>query len=242
MIGERRTFGLYYMDVGRGTDAVLVDSGYPFYFSWSTFANDPRILGYAGRERLDLINVEAQPGGHAHARVYTFDQSSETFVGLQSKFSTPLWLSNNQAIFAVGAGNEMYVVQVSLGEPRYESVIAKCHTRSPLRFIASPNEQLLAYAPTEGGFFLCEIGRDKHGVHKIVSTEAVTAFCWSPDSRYLLWCYLDIAMRCFFWAVYDVERDVKYRLSSFVPSQDVMQNYFPFFLSVCSQHDRVFTR
>jgi len=232
---ERRTFGVFLVDVGKGGSEVhLMQTGFPFFFSWFEHEGSPYIVAHISRERIEILNVELRQKEECQKesvqRFFTFENQSVDGINQISRFSTPIWLSKtNQVIFATGGAGgraESSIIRASLTE-KTELIISKCLTKSPLRFTVSPDERILAFAPSEGGLHVFKLGET--GRVSTVSANVMTAFFWSPNSRYLLWCYLDINMRCFYWAAHDFERETAYRLSSFVPSQDLMNNYFPFF-------------
>lgn len=198
---ERRTFGVHLVDVGvGGTEASLIHTGFPFFFSWSNYPNDPRIMAHISRQKLEIFDIEQRTSTPIH----NFDPANSADLnGQVSRFSTPFWLaSTHQALYAVSGGGrtESYIICIDMLGQKRETIVAKCHTKSPLRFIASPNERFVAYAPTEGGLYASVLGEEEY-LHKMVSSDVMTGFCWSPNSRYLLWCYLDITVRCFYWGM-----------------------------------------
>ena len=110
-----------------------------------------------------------------------------------------MYKENERTEAGAGGRAESSIICASLTE-KTETIISKCLTKSPLRFTVSSDERLLAFAPSEGGLYVFRLG--EIGRISTLSEKVMTAFFWSPDSRYLLWCYLDIAMRCFYWGMY----------------------------------------
>lgn len=233
-----REFGLFIVDVANGgKEAALVDYGMPLYFAWSNHAQDSRIMTHISRDRFELIHVQDGnlPRGPSldilppspPNPLYPYQKSR------LSTFSCPVWLCNTDRVIYTVTANDpldehaLHLVMSPLGRPDQELILARCRAQTSFHYAASPDEKLLAFAQDDGGVHILVLDSNNPAV--LVSRDAVVAFFWSPNSRYLLFASLEIAQRCFYWGIYDHHRRISYRLSSFMPSKDLMNNYFPFF-------------
>jgi len=233
-----RAFGLFIVDVAKGgKEATLVEYGMPVYFTWSNHPHDSRIMTHISGDRFELVHIlEGNTPRGPSLEILPPATPNPLFPHLKSRLSTfscPIWLSStDRVIYTVCAfdpndEHALYLVMSPLGRPDQELILARCRAQTSFHYAVSPDEKLLAFSQDDGGVHILVLDSTNPAV--LVSRDAVVAFFWGPNSRYLLFASLEIGQRCFYWGIYDHQRRLSYRLSSFIPSKDLMNNYFPFF-------------
>jgi hypothetical protein len=161
------------VDVSTGTSSVL-DTGAPFYFSWSPTAD--RMITHVGTERFEILTTD---GNRANAGTTSAD------------YLAPQWTISG--IFHV---DEMALTIETLEETREQIVgvtgvtafVANDQgTRVALQSLSASTAVSLAQGELEtvptNQVVVVDVGS---GEVEVVSTEPVLGFFWSPDGESLL--------------------------------------------------------
>ena len=217
---------------GGGSRGASIDSGQPYYFSWSP--DGDRMLVHVGVDRLEFLDLEG---------------AGETVDDAPGAFQAPNWIGDDLVYVAVDGQRQRLVLgDAATGETRtlleFDGFIQFLLSpdRSQIAFQIAGDEQdggvvaagqnailasaPLAQAPTNS-LGLLDVAT---GDVRTLTLELVVAFFWSPDGR-LLSMGADTAAgeeRWFRWTVWN-GADPVVQTDRFRPSLTFVQNYLPFF-------------
>lgn len=184
-------FDLGVIDVGRGVDQRIVDTGAPFWFDWSPDADS--FIVHASGLRLDLVPI---------------DGPSQVIEEVPGSFQAPTWMNTDQPlIYADQVDNEQFLV---VANPLFGGRRPLLTYDGYLQFVASEATGLMAvqvideanapipqvitasYQDDEFADPVDEIFRNQlylmqvfGGAPFVISDEAARAFWWSPDGSRL---------------------------------------------------------
>jgi TolB protein len=223
---DEPSIALRLVDVSEKDESIrTLASGQPFYFSWSP--DGSRLLAHIDNERVEVYDVTAAGGG------------AQSLVISGGAFSAPQWSTNGeQLVYAIADDQAQHLLVTDVaGQP----LKAVTDYEGRVSFLLSPDDRQLAYVATDaeveastlGPLYVVDLETQRT---RELSDRPVLAFYWSPDGRKLAFLALDtvngrIGLR---WNVWDGQATRRY--AGFFPSQELLQNYLPFFDQYAQSH------
>lgn len=220
------SMALRVVDLGQGSDTVkTLAAGQPFYFSWSPGGD--RLLAHIDGERIEVYDVAAE-GSTARSLAIT-----------GSAFSAPQWSADGERlVYAVADAQTQRLLLSDLGGQAVSDVT---DYDGRISFQLSANGRQVAYVATDADVQASTLGPlyvvdAETQQTRELSDRPVVAFYWSPDGQKLAFLALDtinghIGLR---WNVWDGRVTRQY--AGFFPSQELLENYLPFFDQYAQSH------
>ena len=202
-----------------------VAAGQPFYFSWSP--DGSRLLAHIDGERVEVYDIAA------------VGSSAQSLAISGSAFSAPQWSADgSRLIYAV---SDAQTQRLLLADPTGEALGDVTDYDGRISFQLSPDGRQVAYVATDaaveastlGPLYVVDAATQQT---RELSNRPVIAFYWSPDGQKLAFLTLDavngrIGLR---WNIWNGRVTRQY--AGFFPSQELLENYIPFFDQYAQSH------
>jgi TolB protein len=207
------TLGLGLVDVeGGGTEGRALDSGQPYYFSWSP--SGEQILVHVGTERLEVVGLDG----------------SRTEVGdAPGTFRAPAWSADGRTmVYARRAGDAQELVVRDL---RNGSTRVLLPFEGTIGFVLSPDGGKVAVQALggEGGptpLFVIDLAS---GEATEITTDLAAAFYWSPTGDRLLFLTPELFQQIVLLRAHVWDGSSRLAFARFLPSPAWAEEYLPFF-------------
>jgi TolB protein len=220
------SMALRVVDLGPADETVkTLAAGQPFYFSWSP--DGSRLLAHIDGERVEVYDVAA--GGNA----------VQSLAISGSAFSAPQWSADgSRLIYAV---TDAQTQRLLITDPAGRALGDVTDYDGRISFQLSPDGRQVAYVATDAAADASTLGPlyivdAETQQTRELSDRPVVAFYWSPDGQKLAFLTLDtvnghIGLR---WNIWNGKVTRQY--VGFFPSQELLENYIPFFDQYAQSH------
>lgn len=220
------SMALRLVDLNEGNETVkTLAAGQPFYFSWSPDGN--RLLTHIDGERVEVYDVAAE------------SSAAKSLAISGSAFSAPQWSADGERLMYAVADQQTQ--RLLLSDLSGQAVRDVTNYDGRISFQLSADGRQVAYvatgadmqASTLGSLYVVDAETQQT---RELSDRPVLAFYWSPDGQKLAFLTLDtinghIGLR---WNVWDSQVTRQY--TGFFPSQELLENYLPFFDQYAQSH------
>lgn len=224
-------------DAEAGASSRTAGSGAPFYYSWSP--DGLRMLWQRDQARLDIYDVSS-------------NAVAETLEQAPGLFSAPAWSPVDDRLLIgarAGDGQTTDLLLLAGGEAR----LLASELSGPVAFAWSPDGNRVAFSAGQGALFVLDAVTAETVARSPVT--GVLAFFWSPDSRKIGYVTLATPPGSFnangatgprqaalmqnevglAWSLLDVQAGDNRRLTSFVPTRDMLY-YLTYFDQFAQSH------